>query len=153
MRVLRRGLVLILAVAGLPAKAEPSLLPPAGIAEASAWLTGRWTYEGDIEVPGQGPASILLALEFRPDGTLETTQEITLADASAPDAALGGRLTAGWRLESVGATGLRVALEDALMSRGEEEPRPPDPPIEAMIFTVEPDGTLLDADLGVPWRR
>jgi hypothetical protein len=148
-----RPLALLAVLLPVPARAEAPATPPAGLAEASAWLTGRWTYEGEIEVPGQGPARILLVLEIRTDGTLETTQEITLASASAPDAALGGRLTAGWRVESASPTGLRLTLEDALMSRGGGEPQPPDPAIEAMTFTVEPDGTLLDADLGIPWRR
>ncbi len=133
--------------------AEPPSTPPEILAEASAWLVGDWTYEARVDLPDLGPGLTRMALEFRADGTMEMTGSFTPDGAAEPVPELSGLMTATWWMELADTLGIRVRLEEVMVTEGDAPPRPGDLVIEVMNLNIRPDGTLYDVDDGIAWQR
>jgi hypothetical protein len=62
-------------------------------------------------------------------------------------------MTAGWWIENASDLGMRVRLEEVMVSEGGEAPRPGDLVTEVMNLNIGRDGSLSDVDDGLTWRR
>jgi hypothetical protein len=151
-----RPLALALAAALLlpcGAFAEPPRAPEAVLSAASLWLVDDWGFEERIDHPDHGPGLARGRLEFRADATMEMTAGFTPCGHSEPPPDLTFRMTAGWWIENASDLGMRVRLEEVMVSEGGEAPRPGDLVTEVMNLNIGRDGSLSDVDDGLTWRR
>jgi hypothetical protein len=143
------ALSLLLPAAAIATPPPPST--PEALAQASDWFVGHWFHESHLAPPDYGPGTVRADMEVRPDRSIEMSGTFTPDGATAPMTSF--HMTATWWMERAEPAGLRVRLEETMYSEDGGPPQPGDLVVDVMNLLIQPDGTLVDRDDGIPWTR